>query len=356
VRRLSLFSLALVLSAATGVALSASDYPFVVAGPWQGKVVFDRQTGAFSGCVAHATVQQDPRQAVLYFSLNRDQNINISLKRPGWDLSIGSQYPVTVSINDVEVAKKNARAPEADLLVIKLAPENVVRSTLERGAVLSINIGTEVLRYPLTDMQPLLTRLDVCVKTRGWAVPPDPLPDDAEVHPPTLEQRCEGASDFVIYHGSWDHEPSAKERVGMREYTQSIAPCVSLWKARCAPVPIFPFGSTNAFCEIQADYALAHLNNRREFEARSETYSRYNSRADEIDRIFKETTDSFFASVQKPIDEDIERQRRAQEAQDRQAAARREEELIGVLRQLGAPRPVTTECVGGNGSVQCITH
>jgi hypothetical protein len=42
---------------------------------------------------------------------------------------------------------------------------------------------------------------------------------------------------------------------------------------------------------LYADYALAHLNNRRDFESRNETYLEYNSRADQIDRTFKETTE-----------------------------------------------------------------
>jgi hypothetical protein len=78
--------------------------------------------------------------------------------------------------------------------------------------------------------------------------------------------------------------------------------------------------------------------------------------ADEIDRVFKETTDSFFASMQKPIDDYNASQRQEREAQERQAAARREEELIGVLRQLGTPRPITTQCTGGDGTVQCTTY
>jgi hypothetical protein len=188
-------------------------------------------------------------------------------------------------------------------------------------------------------------------------LPPFPAPD--AIAPGSLKG-CNLAHDFVIYHGSWDREPTAKERAELREYTQATAPCIIfVWKARCAPLPLFPTGSTNAFCEIQADYARAHLNNRRDLENRSENYREYNSRAEEIDRIFKETTASFFASAQKPIDNYNERQRQELDAQDRQAAARREEELIGILRQLGTPKPpkpVTTQCMGGNGTIQCTTY
>jgi hypothetical protein len=374
--------LAATLSVAAGTALSD---PFVV-GPWHGQASFKPQSGSFSGCVAHANMEQAPQQALLYFSLNSDQSIRIGLKRPGWGLAKETAPTVIVSVNDVQVAKKNATVPLTDLLVIKFAPEMAVRSALERGTVLSIDTGTEVFRYPLTDMQPLLVALDTCVDTRGGRAPPSPTADEARAPSPatdvagnaagallwgqpppgdkpgdgsTLAQRCDADSanhDFVIYHRSWDHEPTAKERAEMREYTQEVTPCISLWKARCAPLMLFPMGSTNAFCEIRADNARAHLNNRRDFESRNETYGGYNSRADEIDRIYTETSDRFFASVQKPIDDDNERQRQQQAAQDRQAAARREEQLISVLRQLGTPRPVTTQCTGGNGTVQCTTY
>ncbi len=364
--RLSQSLLTAVLSVAAGTALSDT---FAV-GPWQGKLSWSQQGGAL--CIAHATMEEKPRQTRLYFSLSLDHDVHMGLKRQGWGLSTAVPYTVTVSIGDVQVAKKSVVAPSADLLVINLPSEAAVRSVLERGTVLSIDTGTEIFKYPLTDMQPLLAALDSCVAARvqadtpppRWAQAARPPPGSAYVTTPdsqttdtsgpTLEQRCDGYQDFVIYHGSWDQEPTEEERAGLRQYTQDVAPCVSVWKARCAPIPLFPLGSTTAFCDIQADYARAHLNNRREFEARRETYSQYNNRADEIDRIFKEATDSFFATVQKPIDEYNERQRREQDAQDRRAAARREQELIDALRQL--PRPITTECVGGNGSVQCITH
>jgi hypothetical protein len=311
-------------------------------------------------------VEQEPRQAVLYFALKADHNVNIGLKRVGWGLSPKASYTVSVSVDNVQVVRTDAVASTADLLVIRLGQEAAVRMTFERGSVVSFDAGAGVFKYPLTDVQPLLAKLDSCVDTMGFTAPPPPTAAEARAPSPatevagdaesTLAQRCDANHDFVIYHGSWDHEPTAKERMRMREYTQEAARCISVWKARCAPLPLFPMGSTNAFCEIQADYARAHLNNRRDFESRNETYRGYNSRADEIDRIFKETTDSFFASVQKPIDDDNERQRQEQGAQDRQAAARREEELIGILRQLGTPKPVTTQCMGGNGTVQCTSY
>ena len=138
-------------------------------------------------------------------------------------------------------------------------------------------------------MQPLLAKLDTCVdadlKTLRGPLPPDP--SDTSVQPdtrqasatePTIPQRCDSGSDFVVWLGSFDHEPTAEERAEMRKFTEEMTPCVSVWKARCAPLPLFPYGSTNALCEIRADFARAHLENNRELAGRRRTYREYNSR------------------------------------------------------------------------------
>jgi len=371
VRHLLQFLLCAVLCAVAGTAWSdPRDAVVIAVGPWHGEGYLD--VGAN---ICPAQMDLEPQQKV-WLDLtckptersgaprscaSPEHKMYLILWRKGWNLSTAAPPAVTVRVDDLELGTRTSVVRAAERLQINLGPEAVMRTALAGGRILSIDTGTEVLKYPLTDIQPLLAALDNCLVGLGTPAPPPRPPQPIEGEAPgvmgqTGPQRCDSEHDFVIYHGSWSHEPTAKQRSGMREYTQGIAPCVSVWRARCAPVPLFPYGSTDAWCEIQADYALAHLNNRREFEARGETYREFNSRADEIDRVFKEATDSFFASVQKPIDDDNARQRQDQEAKDRQAAARREQELIDTLRQLGTSRPVTTDCVGGNGSVQCTTH
>ena len=331
--------------------------------------------GAWRGyeqsCSAHRAYQNPESDVSLGVFADADHSTHVSIVRKSWS----SYRPaVSVRIDAHPVAQKSSEGITPDTLLIDLGPEASIRSFLEQAAALSIDTGAEVLRYNLSDMPLLLAKLDECVNDLR-ALPEVEAPPPGSValgvnvpksRTQTLAQRCERYTNFVIYHGSWDHEPTAKERTELRKYTQDVAPCVSLWKERCKPIDLFPTGSTYAFCEIQIDAALAHLANRRTLERREESHRQYNNRGEEIDRIFKQATDGLIASAQKPIDNYKEARRQEEESRDRQATALREEELIAVLRQLAnqqaappAPgRPVTTDCVGSEtgNSVQCTTY
>lgn len=376
-RRLSQFVFVSILSIITTIA-AANDK--IAVGPWRGEGYLDVHANV---CSARTVLKN---QDELWFALackrtvdfgmgrplvcaNQQYSVSVALKRSGWGLSAPDSRLVTISVDNFHFGKKNAVATAADSLSINLGPERAIRGPLERGAFLTIDIGKEELKYPLSDMQPLLSALTDCLGTlsdpKYFAPPPGPTEEETLAPPPSVNaadtigspdlQSC-ATQDFVIFHGSLSHEPTGNEREELREYTDSVAPCISVWKTRCGPYPLFPSGSTYAMCEINTDYALAHVNNRRELENRHQNYLEYNSRAHEIDRIFTETTNSFFASVQKPLDDYKEQQRQEQDARDRQAAARREQDLIDALRRLGTPRTVTTQCTSGIGSVQCVSN
>ncbi len=353
----------------------------IAVGPWHGEGYLDAHANV---CSAHTVLEN---QDELWFALackrtvdfgtgrplvcaNQQYSVSVALKRSGWGLSASATHLVTISVDNFHFGKRNAVATAADSLSINLGSERTLRGPLEGGTLLTIDTGKEQLKYPLSDMQPLLSALTDCLGTlsdpKYFAPPPGPTEEEtlaplsssnaaATIGSPEL-QSCRTTDDFVIAHGSLSHEPTGAEREELREYTDSVAPCISVWKTRCGPYPLFPFGSTYAMCEINTDYALAHVNNRRELENRHQNYLEYNSRAHEIDRIFTETTNSFFASVQKPIDDYKEQQRQEQDARDRRAAAQREQDLIDALRRLGTPRTVTTQCTSGIGSVQCISQ
>jgi hypothetical protein len=376
----SQFVLAAMLSIITTVAAASEE---IAVGPWHGEGYLDVHANV---CYAH--MAPGPQQD-LSFALSckrtgtlgsggpltcaSQYDASVTLRRSGWGLTASAHPPATVSINDFQVGKKNAVVSAADRLQINLGPEAAIRAAFERGTILIVDTGTEVLKYPLTNMPGLWAALDNCLGTvsdpKSYRPPPDPSPEEAAADLPASGstqsthadgspdlQSCRATDDFVIAHGSLSHEPIGTEREELREYTDSVAPCISVWKRRCGPYPLFPSGSTYEMCEIMTDYAQAHVNNRRELENRHQNYLEYNSRAHEIDRIFTETNRSFFASVRKPIEDYEEHQRQEQDARDRQAAARREQDLIDVLRRLGTPRTVTTQCVSGIGSVQCISN
>jgi hypothetical protein len=320
----SRFALIAVLAITAGTAQAQQSALGISVGPWKGG---GGQGIGANDCDAHQVQRGEELRIDLRCKTSegsqrcasQQHDVYLTLSRSGWGLSTEVASTVTVSIDNVRVGKKKAIATDAENLYISLGPEAAIRTALEHGAVLSIDTGKEVLKYSLTDMQPLLTALHRCLaalddpEVTKWLPPsPEPVSESPAANSPVASaaeqglataQYCEiaqqGAGDFVVYHGARYHELTAEEREGARAYTENVTPCVSLWKARCKPLPLFPSGSTNAVCEIQADYALAQLNNRRELEDRSETYREYNTRADELDRLYKEALDSFFASVQK---------------------------------------------------------
>lgn len=376
----SQFVLAAMLLIITTVAVASDE---IAVGPWHGEGYADLHANV---CYAHMAIgsQQD-----LSFALSckrtgelgsggtvtcaSQYNASVTLRRSGWGLEPSARPAATVSVDGFHVGKTHAVARAADRLQIDLGSEAEIRGALARGTTLTVDTGTEVLKYPLTNMSGLWAALNSCLDTvsdpKSYRPPPGPSPQERAADPPALGAAqsahvdgspdllsCRATDDFVIAHGSLSHEPTGTEREELREYTDSIAPCISVWKRRCGPYPLFPSGSTYEMCEILTSYALAHLNNRRELENSHQSYLEYNTRAHEIDRIFTEANRSFFASVRKPIDDYEDHQRQEQEARDRQAAARREQDLIDALRRLGTSRTVTTECTGGIGSVQCISH
>jgi hypothetical protein len=329
------------------------------AGAWQ---------GYGTSCSAYRSYAQPRSEVSLGIYADDDHSVHIKASIVRKD-GVAYRPAIAVKLDGTPVAQvRSEEGVTPDTLLIDMGPEIRVRSLLEHASLLSIDTGAEVLSYSLSNMSLLVAKLDGCMKHTISKIPSEPGPGAVAVYSPatpapTLAQRCDGYTDFVIYHGSWEHEPSPHDRAQLHEYTQYVTQCVALWKQRCKPLELFPTGNTYAFCEIRADAAEAHLNNRRTFERRAETFRQYNSRAAEIDHIFTQASDSFFASAQKPIDDYKEVRRQEQEAQDRQAAARREEELIAVLRQLAnqnaaeaARGPVMTNCVGSDGNVQCTTY
>jgi hypothetical protein len=375
-RLVSHFVFAAILSIITTVAAASDE---IAVGPWHGEGYLDLHANV---CFARMALgsQQDLSFAL---SCKRTGNLggdpitcagqyraSVILRRSGWGLVTSAPPAATVSINDFHIGKTHAIVSAADRLQIELGPEAAIRGALKRGTILTVDTGTEVLRYPLNNMPELWTALNKCLGTvsdpKSYHPPPGPTAEETlaplssgnaadTIGSPDI-QSCRATQDFLIFHGSLSEEPTGDEREELREYTDSVAPCISVWKSRCMPVELFPSGSTNAWCEIQTDYALAHVNNRRELESRHQNYLEYNRRANEIDRVFLDANRTFSASVQKPIDDYKEQQRQEQDTRDRQAEARREQDLIDALRQLGTPRTVTTQCTNWSGSVQCISH
>jgi hypothetical protein len=311
-----------------------------------------------NSCSAHRVYPNSQSQLSfgLYVNDDNSQHVVFGVERKSWT----AYKTVSIRIDGHMVSQKSEML---DLgkdsprhLSIDLGPRAGISGVLQHAKSLAIDNGAEVLTYDISDVPLVFAKSDECMKTSD-DIPAVPPPTAVPVLADDGLAYCGQTTDFVIYHGSWDREPTAKERAGMREYAQKASRCISLWRQRCTPLMLMPQGSTYAFCNLEADTARAHVDNHMSLALRGETYLQYNQRGVDIDNTFTQASNRVFEGVQRSIDDYA---RQEQNARERKAAAQREEELLSILRQIRdqSARGSITNCIGnGDGqSFQCISR
>jgi hypothetical protein len=131
-------------------------------GPSKGK------NGDFAYCVVEG--QYDTGHALM-LARNGKGELNIGIGIPGAELPKDQQWPVDISVDGKVTRKRNAVAPQRDMLVIANGKDEELYDALMAGDALSVTSATDRIGFALKGTKKALADLRTCVEKRG-EVPP----------------------------------------------------------------------------------------------------------------------------------------------------------------------------------------
>jgi hypothetical protein len=358
--------------------VAAADKGSFVVGEWAGGAHSDPH-GFFRDCSAEKFFHE-PKSSWkgLMIAMDRDHNVGLLVygeKSAQWAMSVDS---VGVQVDGYVLGRKHAEKIDSTIL-IKVGKAAPFLAAIARGSVLSVDIGNEVLKYKLSDIEPIFLNLNKCVasavpadtvrasrknQSAGEAADWQPGPNDVPVVEGADEGFCLQHPALAFYHPTLDRKPAKEERNALIQDSQRMAACTPTWKSHCESQIDNSWPGLNQLCEWNARSTAAFLKNIQSVAFGTIGYVQYNARAAQLENVTVSTQAALFKIAQEAIDDVQKADQERDAAADRRAAIQREEEVISLLKQLNAPRaaappwPVTTNCTasGDGNSVQCQSY
>ena len=152
--------------AAEGIAALAID----VQG-WTGGAFGREDTREFSHCAVSREFDDDVTMIV---SMNPEFSTNIAFGNPNWAMEAQSEGAARLSVDGVTVRQRGGIAPNANVFVVPLGPDDEMIEALRRGNTLSVDIPPASFQIPLTGTAASLRELRDCVETATQLIGEDP--------------------------------------------------------------------------------------------------------------------------------------------------------------------------------------
>jgi hypothetical protein len=331
---------------------------------------------------------------MLMMAMNEHQSVGIVAFRDPNDprpIPSTSTGTVLVQADNVLISRANAEYIKRGLL-IKVGEESAFLSAMNGHSVLSINTGSEVLMFPLTDMPAVFQALDACEKeavSTQAAVPPSakstrptptaalqsrtkaeaaqssdpnaPGPNARPVIDSGFRAACLNNEVLSVYRRELKKPPTKNERLILADNADTMERCVPVWKQHCDSNSDSTIPGLNQICAANKMYTEAYIESTREIATGKVTFREYNARSESIETARIALQEKLFAIAQEYIDNLNKEAVQRQTAAESRDANRRQEETNALLRQLISKPPARstfTNCnsSGDGSSVQCQTY
>lgn len=142
-------------------------------GNWIGGAYAAPGTTTFDYCMATAAYLNGVTVA---FALTNTFKWYIALIDPGWNLTVGTNYPVALSVDRRASGVATATAIGTSEVLIQLNPTVALFKTFMEGEKLNVDTASRVYTFDLTNTVELLPDLLKCVEIYAGAAPPSSNP------------------------------------------------------------------------------------------------------------------------------------------------------------------------------------